>query len=102
MELDLADFDLPSALQNAMTLVRERPQRNGIKLDLDSDPALGQLRADERKFKQIMLNLLSNAVKYTPQGGTVTVSAGPDAAEPGWVTWKVADSGIGIRPHQWA
>src|SRR4029079_5847456 len=46
MELDLAEFDMPSALQNAMTLVRERAQRNGIKLELDADPALGQFYAD--------------------------------------------------------
>jgi signal transduction histidine kinase len=72
MELDFADFDMPAALQNAMTLVRERAQRHGIALGLTTDPALGQLRADERKFKQIMLNLLSNAVKFTPEGGKST------------------------------
>ena len=33
------------------------------------------MRADERKFKQILLNLLSNAVKFTPDGGKVDVRA---------------------------
>ena len=93
MELDLAEFDLPSALQNALTLVRERAQRHGIKLDLESDPALGQFYADERKFKQIMLNLLSNAVKFTPEGGRVGVSAKPNGSA---IEIAVADSGVGI------
>ena len=31
--------------------------------------------ADERKVKQILFNLLSNAVKFTPEGGSVTLSA---------------------------
>jgi signal transduction histidine kinase len=93
MELDLAEFDLPAALQNALTLVRERAQRHGIKLDLEADPALGQCYADERKFKQIMLNLLSNAVKFTPEGGTVGVTAKPNG---GAVEIAVADSGVGI------
>ncbi|MEK6243469.1 MAG: ATP-binding protein [Pseudomonadota bacterium] len=93
MELDLAEFDMPSALQNAMTLVRERAQRHGIKLDLNTDPALGQFYADERKFKQIMLNLLSNAVKFTPEGGRVGVTAKPNGTA---VEIAVADSGVGI------
>jgi len=93
MDLDLGQFDMPSALQNAMTLVRERAQRHGIRLDLDADPALGQFYADERKFKQIMLNLLSNAVKFTPEGGKVGVTARANSAA---VEIAVADSGVGI------
>jgi Amt family ammonium transporter len=31
--------------------------------------------ADQRKVRQVMYNLLSNAVKFTPDGGSVTVSA---------------------------
>ena len=73
MDLDIAEFDLRSALQNAMTLVTERAQRHGIALSLEADAAIGAFRADERKFKQIMLNLLSNAVKFTPEGGKIGV-----------------------------
>ena len=93
MELDIADFDLRSALENAMTLVKERAQRNGISLSLEVDLSLGMFRADERKFKQILLNLLSNAVKFTPEGGKVSVAARPAA---GGVEFSVADTGVGI------
>jgi signal transduction histidine kinase len=93
MELDVAEFDLRSALQNAMTLIKERAQRSGIALSLEVDDALGAFRADERKFKQIMLNLLSNAVKFTPEGGKVSVRARPVA---GAVEFAVEDTGVGI------
>ena len=93
MELDLADFDLPAALQNALTLVRERAQRHGIDLGLQVDPALGIFRADERKFKQIMLNLLSNAVKFTPEGGKVGVAAKRNGSA---IEVSVTDTGVGI------
>jgi signal transduction histidine kinase len=96
MELDLAEFDLPAALQNAMTLVKERAQRSGIALALEVDPALRTVTADERKFKQIMLNLLSNAVKFTPQNGKVSVRASPAA---GAFEVAVTDTGIGIAPQ---
>jgi signal transduction histidine kinase len=96
MELDVSEFDLRAALANAMTLVKERAQRNGVELALEADPALGAFRADERKFKQIMLNLLSNAVKFTPSGGKVTVSA---RAAGGGLEVAVADTGVGIAPE---
>jgi signal transduction histidine kinase len=93
MELDLAAFDVPAAISNATTLIRERAQRHGIALSLDADPQLGEIAADERKFKQIMLNLLTNAVKFTPDGGQVTVSARRAAGE---LVVAVHDTGIGI------
>jgi hypothetical protein len=43
MELEVGDFDLPAALQNALTLVRERAQRHSIELGLKVDPALGDV-----------------------------------------------------------
>jgi PAS domain S-box-containing protein len=51
------------------------------------------LHGDPDRLRQVADNLLSNAVKYTPAGGTITVSA---ARRDGWITWSVADTGIGI------
>jgi len=93
MELDIATFDLPSATANAMTLIRERAQRHGIALSLDVQGDLGEITADERKFKQILLNLLTNAVKFTPDGGRVEVRARRDADN---IVVAVHDTGIGI------
>ncbi|HUG76054.1 MAG TPA: ATP-binding protein, partial [Burkholderiales bacterium] len=95
MELELSSFHLPTALSNAMTLVRERAQRHGIALGLEVDPRLGELQADERKFKQIVLNLLSNAVKFTPDGGRVEVTARPVESK---IEIAVRDTGVGIAP----
>ena len=93
MELDLGDFDAAQALANAMTLVRERAQTHGIALSLEAAGGIGELRADERKFKQILLNLLSNAVKFTPDGGKVVVRATPTG---GGIEVAVSDTGVGI------
>jgi len=93
MELELSEFHLPAALANAMTLVRERAQTHGITLKVRVDPKLSEIRADERKFKQILLNLLSNAVKFTPDGGRVEVDARRNGNS---VEVSVKDSGVGI------
>jgi signal transduction histidine kinase len=99
LELDLGRFDLSSALDNALTLVRERATRHGITLTQTVDERMGDIVADERKVKQILLNLLSNAVKFTPEGGRVGVTA--TAAE-GVITIAVSDTGIGIAPEDQA
>ena len=96
MELELSSFHLPTAISNAMTLVRERAQRHGIQLGTEVDPRLGEFQGDERKLKQILLNLLSNAVKFTPDGGRVDVSAKLDTTV---VEIAVKDTGIGIAPE---
>src|SRR5207244_9000581 len=56
MELEATDFDLPSAIDNALILVRERASRRGITLGHDIDERLGSIRGDERKVKQVLLN----------------------------------------------
>jgi len=96
MELDVATFDLPSAISNAMTLIRERAQRHAITLGIDVDQDFGEMVADERKFKQILLNLLTNAVKFTPDGGRIDVRARREGDS---IVVAVHDTGIGIAPE---
>ena len=96
MELELTDFNLPATLDNAMTLVRERAGRHGIALHMTVDERVEQVRADERKIRQVVLNLLSNAIKFTPGGGRIEVRAVPSN---GAVEVSVVDTGVGIAPE---
>ena len=96
MELDLSTFSVPLAIDNALTLVRERATRHGLTLESRLDPAVAEIEADERKIKQILLNLLSNAVKFTPEGGTITVAA---RSVDRMIEVSVTDTGIGIAPE---
>ena len=96
MELEVTDFNLPVAIDNALTLVHERAARRGLTLTQDVDERLGDFRGDERKIKQVLLNLLSNAIKFTPEGGKVQVRAELKGEV---VEIAVADTGVGIAPE---
>jgi signal transduction histidine kinase len=95
MELERSAFDLPSAIENALILVRERASRRGIRLGSTIDERLGTIDGDERKVKQVLLNLLSNGLKFTPEGGRIDVGARLDGDR---AEVSVADTGIGIAP----
>ena len=99
MELDPTDFDLPTAIENTLTLVRERAHRHGVTLRHAVDRPLGMIRADERKVKQVLLNLLSNALKFTPEGGRIDVRS---SVHDGEAEVVVTDTGAGIAPEDQA
>jgi signal transduction histidine kinase len=96
MEPDLAHFHVPSAIDDALLLMRERAGQRGLALGRHVDERLGEIRADSRKVKQVLLNLLSNAVKFTPEGGRIDVRA---ALADGAVEISVTDTGVGIEPE---
>jgi signal transduction histidine kinase len=74
-------------------LVEERAKEGDVRLSVALPEGLPPVLADPRLLKQILLNLLSNAVKFTPQGGSVRVSA---ALDDGGVIVSVVDTGIGM------
>jgi signal transduction histidine kinase len=93
MELEISDSICPAPSSNTVMLVRERAVRRGITLGARSTSTSEQIRADERKVKQVLLNLLSNALKFTPEGGKIEVRA---AVSDGVAEISVTDTGIGI------
>jgi len=96
MELELTEFDLPSAIDDALLLMRERASRRSLTLERTVDEGLGEIRADQRKVKQVLLNLLSNAVKFTPERGRIDLRT---TLVDGTVEISVTDTGSGIAPE---
>jgi signal transduction histidine kinase len=62
----------------------------------DWDRQIGWIMADGRRIRQVVFNLLSNAFKFTPQDGSITLSA---IIVDGEVQIAVTDSGPGIAPE---
>ena len=92
-ELHREPIDARDAVSSALRLTRLQADRAGISLRglLPSEPL--DAEADPRAVKQIVLNLISNALKFTPQGGSVTVSAQAYGEE---LELVVSDTGVGI------
>jgi PAS domain S-box-containing protein len=104
LELSFEDFDFEKMIQKVVNVVNfrveEKKQTFTVRLD-DGLPRM--LVGDDQRLSQVITNLLSNAVKFTPEGGSVRLSArllGEEDNGLCTIQIEVADSGIGISAEQ--
>ncbi|GAA3137062.1 hypothetical protein GCM10010466_29860 [Planomonospora alba] len=99
--LDPRPLCLARLVRTAADAHRPAAARKGLGLTVDAPEDL-PVRADPVRLRQVLDNLLSNAVRYTPEGGSVLVTAdrrgGGDGGE---AVVTVADTGIGIPAEQY-
>ena len=95
LTLDYKDLAPADLVERALKQVGALAEYKRITLVADSATAPSALPADEEKLLRILINLLGNSIKFTPDGGTITVSARP-AEDANAVLFSVADTGEGI------
>jgi signal transduction histidine kinase len=91
---DFAPLQPAEVIQSAAQVMRERLQ--SCQFEIETEPNLPLLRADEDALITVLLNLIDNAYKYTPSDKRISVRA---HHAPGEVIFEVADNGIGISPR---
>jgi signal transduction histidine kinase len=90
--------DVAELIRGVVAVAEPLTRKNGNRLVVDADGALGSLDTDVTKVRQVLLNLLSNSAKFTERGSiTLGATATPDGAS---VTFFVRDTGIGMTPEQ--
>lgn len=67
-----------------------------IHLDTCMDEELPYIQADVEKTVWVLVNLINNAVRYTPENGTIRITA---QKENSYVVISVIDQGTGISPE---
>ena len=93
MSLDIANFNLLTAIEEVMMLVNANAREKDLDLCLVYDPKIPiGFSGDVFRIRQILINLVGNAIKFTPAGKVVIRV---DAGDPG-IEISVSDTGIGI------
>lgn len=80
-------------------IVRDWAKKFGEKklgVDIDLEPNLPIIRADETRLQEVLYNLLDNALKYSRPGDRVRLQARKNGNE---IALSVSDTGIGISEH---
>ena len=99
MTLDSAreEVDLSGVLEGVIDTIRLRLEDSGIAIDVHVEHILDPLQLNPEQVERVFFNVLDNAVKFTPEGGTVVVTA--EASERDGHTGvlvSIRDEGIGI------
>ncbi|HNN97013.1 MAG TPA: HAMP domain-containing sensor histidine kinase, partial [Pseudomonadota bacterium] len=101
--------ELRRVIEEAVRVTTSATRRTGVRIVIDVDPELNEVRTDPGLLRQVLINLLNNALDATQaartQGGTpssrIVVSARA-ATERGQVDLAVTDEGIGIAGDEMA
>jgi signal transduction histidine kinase len=75
LSLHVQPMALVSAVEQALATMHPQATARHHRLEQAVPPDLPAVLADPTRVNQILLNLLSNAIKFTPEGGSVTVTA---------------------------
>jgi len=87
--------DISGLVESSIGSAQAQAERSSVALVADVPSPLWAY-ADPLRIGQALDNLVSNAIKYSPDGGTVTISA---AGSADWVKLVVQDTGMGMAPE---
>jgi PAS domain S-box-containing protein len=96
IQLDMRPIEVADLIRGVSDSMRPQLAAKGQHLVVDVPDEIAPMIGDHDRLIQIVTNLISNAYKYTPNGGTITVTATP---EPAHVCISVSDTGIGLTPE---
>lgn len=88
------EFSVREIIDESFAMFKERAMKHNIRLKIDVPDNTGNITADKRMIKQVVLNLMSNATKFTPDGGEVGVIIRRTEPEIQVTVW---DTGVGIE-----
>ena len=101
-EIANEEFTMEKMLIRVVNVINFRVEEKKQTLIVNLDNALPvSIISDEQRLAQVIANLLSNAVKFTPENGTITLSARHlyDDGDEIVAQIDVTDTGIGISPE---
>ena len=100
MDLHIESFAIAPLIDDVVQTMGTMAAKNGNRIVVECEPAIGTMRADQTRIRQALLNLVSNANKFTERG-TVTIGAQrAHSAGREWVLIAVTDTGIGLTQQQ--
>jgi signal transduction histidine kinase len=117
MRMTMRNVRIDSVMKEVISTLLPTARKRGVHLEMSGDAsALGEVRGDPERLRQVFINLTENAIKFTPSEGSVALRAqmvegdGDGDEDAGLsllaptrslVEVRVVDTGIGIPRREW-
>ena len=98
LQLETADFDVRTVLEDAAGVLAIKASEKGIELTCEIGPATPLLlRGDPGRLRQVLVNLLGNAVKFTHHGEvSLKAELETEDEQNAVLRFSVRDTGVGF------
>ncbi|MFN5854684.1 MAG: PAS domain-containing protein [Pseudanabaenaceae cyanobacterium] len=112
MELNIESVSVRNLCDSSLVFIKQQAFQKRIQITSQIPFDVGNIHAEERRIKQVLINLLTNAVKFTPPDGEVclrvsfgcgevwqgaaTVPESIKAQHKSMILFQITDTGIGI------
>jgi two-component system NtrC family sensor kinase len=97
------EIDINELIKEVLLLLKHRTARLQHALELDLTREIPKIHADAGSLRQLLMNLLLNAIYFTPEGGSISISTGPEERQASpynnglrRIRLSVSDTGTGI------
>ena len=98
LPLEIVPFEVQSFLSEVVKAASTGLREKRIGLNVDAEPDLPAVKADQDRILQVVRNILDNAIRYTPEGGQIEVRA--YMVDEGRVCFSIQDNGPGLEPDE--
>jgi CheY-like chemotaxis protein/CHASE3 domain sensor protein len=95
LDMQNEDIKVSDILSDMQSLFAEVASNKNINYTTNHSNVPATIYTDKVRVEQVIKNLLSNAFKFTPENGTISISAVAGPRED-TISFKIKDSGIGI------
>jgi len=93
MKMEFEPLEILPVVNRCINVLEKSAKEKTLSIKLNIPDKFPKVLGDHKRLAQVFLNLLDNAIKYTPEGGSITVSA---ASKEKITQIDISDTGIGI------
>ncbi len=92
----IASVSLRDIILSSVSGIQSLADNKSLAITTSFDDTLPMLYGDRDRLQQVITNILSNSIKFTPQGGSIIISAVTQNVPRHQILVRIRDTGVGV------